>query len=151
MHGKMVIGWSWYVLDLDLDLDRFQEAINMLLRNCSRFWSKGYQEKYQYKILISDSAKNINISEPQNIDPNQYGMLRVISQMMVMINRLVMPFSCNLPHMPPLAKPGERQGFQRQPEGQARPQPADPSAKAWPTVSMSPMWWHWPLGRRPPM
>ena len=27
------------------------------------------------------------------------------AQMMVMIDRSVMPFSCNLPHMPPLAKP----------------------------------------------
>ena len=37
MHGRMVIVDLDNVLGLDLDLDRFQEAINMLLRNCSRF------------------------------------------------------------------------------------------------------------------
>jgi hypothetical protein len=47
----------------------------MLSRNGSIFRSRWYQEKSIRNIDLQLQAK-INISEPQNIDPNQYAMLR---------------------------------------------------------------------------
>ena len=45
------------------------------------FKSICYQEKYKLRILIFKLTKQINISEPQNIDSNQYVMLRVQVQL----------------------------------------------------------------------